>query len=196
MVTPFSAEYAGIGVYKNKLSHMSKDYIMNNIPVYSVVGFSGSGKTTLLEKLIPELRQKGLRVGVLKHDAHDFDIDREGKDSWRLANAGADVTAICSPKKAAIMENRSVSVDSILEKISGVDVLITEGYKHGAWPKIVLYRYASGKPPALPPEECFAVVSDIPLNISVPLFGLDDVRGLADLILRDMREKQLKSAKE
>jgi molybdopterin-guanine dinucleotide biosynthesis protein MobB len=109
-----------------------------------------------------------------------------------MAPAGADVTAICSPKKAAIMENRSVSVDSILEKISGVDVLITEGYKHGAWPKIVLYRYASGKPPALPPEECFAVVSDIPLNISVPLFVLR-CTGLADLILRDMRENNLPS---
>ncbi|NLO49475.1 MAG: molybdopterin-guanine dinucleotide biosynthesis protein B [Clostridiales bacterium] len=169
---------------------------MNNIPTYSVVAFSGTGKTTLLEKLIPELKRNGLRVGVLKHDAHDFDVDREGKDSWRLTNAGADVTAIVSAEKAVIMENRPVPVESVFRKIDNVDILITEGYKHGAWPKIALYRSASGKPLALPPEECFAVMSDTPLDIGTPLFALDDIRGLAELILCDMREKQQKTAKD
>ena len=185
---------------------------MNNIPVYSVVAYSGTGKTTLLEKLIAELKSRGLRVAVVKHDAHEFDIDREGKDSWRFTHAGADVTVIASESKAAIMENRPVAVEALLGKITDVDVILTEGYKSGKWPKIALMRSATGKPLPLPAEECFAIVTDADdedsdsgqsadanssgqsadANSSVrpraktPRFALDDVSGLAGLILNSM----------
>ena len=162
---------------------------MNNIPVYSVVAYSGTGKTTLLEKLIPELKARGLRVAVLKHDAHDFDIDHRGKDSWRMTKAGADVTVIASDTKAAIMENRTISVEALMDKITDVDLLITEGYKHGNWNKIAVYRKASGKPLALKSEECFVIMSDTPIN-GENILELNDTTGLADLILSDIRNNK------
>jgi molybdopterin-guanine dinucleotide biosynthesis protein MobB len=159
---------------------------MNNIPIYSVVAFSGTGKTTLLEKLVAELKSRGLRVAVIKHDAHEFDIDHEGKDSWRFARAGADVTVVVSSSKAAIMENRPVALESLLDRITDVDIILTEGYKYGGWPKIAVRRGATGKPLPVPAEECFAVVSDVPEQSGAPSFGLDDIQGLADLIVGDI----------
>ena len=159
---------------------------MNSIPIYSVVAFSGTGKTTLLEKLVSELKSRGLRVAVIKHDAHEFDIDHEGKDSWRLTRAGADVTVVMSTSKAVIIENRQVQLETMLGRITDVDVIFTEGYKYGEWPKIAVRRLDSGKPLPVSPDECFAIVSDVPEDTDTPYFGLEDIDGLADLILRNM----------
>jgi len=163
---------------------------MNNIPIYSVVAFSGTGKTTLLVKLVAELKSRGLRLAVIKHDAHEFDIDHEGKDSWRLTKAGADVTVVVSAGKAAIIENRPVPFETILSRINDVDIIFTEGYKHGSWPKIAVRRLDSGKPLPVPPEECFAIVTDVPEQTDTPCFGLDDVRDLADFILADCSKRR------
>lgn len=159
---------------------------MKDIPIYSIVAFSGTGKTTLLEKLIPELKRRGLRVAVVKHDAHDFNIDHEGKDSHRMTSAGADVTAIASPTKAAIMENRPISPEALLAAIKDVDVILTEGYKHGPWPKIGLLRTASGKPLPAPPADYLAIMTDVQLDTTTPCFELNDVSSLADLITAEM----------
>jgi molybdopterin-guanine dinucleotide biosynthesis protein MobB len=163
---------------------------VNNIPIYSVVAFSGTGKTTLLEKLVAELKARGLRVAVIKHDAHEFEIDREGKDSWRFARAGADVTVVVSQSKAAIMENRPVSIESLIDRITDVDLILTEGYKYGNWPKIAVRRAATGKPLPVPAEECFAIVTDVPEQSGGLCFGLDDVVGLADLIIGDINSME------
>jgi len=160
---------------------------MPNIPIYSVVAFSGTGKTTLLEKLVIELKSRGLRVAVIKHDAHEFDIDHEGKDSWRFANAGSDVTAVVSDSKAAIIENRRVPLDALISKITDVDIILTEGYKSGEWPKIALRRQASGNPLPLPPEECLAIVTDVPEYSRTPCFSFDDAQGLADFLIEDIK---------
>ena len=159
---------------------------MPGIPIYSVVAFSGTGKTTLLEKLVAELKARGLRVAVVKHDAHEFDIDREGKDSWRFTRAGADVTAVISSGKAAVMENRPVRAEALIDRIIDVDIILTEGFKTGAWPKIAVRRSATGNPLPVPADDCFAVVTDVPEETVAPCFGLDDVRGLADLIVNDI----------
>jgi molybdopterin-guanine dinucleotide biosynthesis protein MobB len=159
-----------------------------NIPVYSIVAYSGTGKTTLIEKLIPALISRGLRVAVMKHDAHEFDIDREGKDSWRFTKAGAAVTVVASATKAAIMENRPVPVERLIAQITDVDVIITEGYKHGPWPKIALMRSGNNKPLPLPPGECLAVMADVPVDADVPFFPLGDAEALADFLVRHMRE--------
>ena len=162
--------------------------MMGNIPVYSVVAYSGTGKTTLLEKLIVELKSRGLRVAVIKHDAHKFDIDHEGKDSWRFTRAGADVTVVTSDKKAAIMENRHVPLETLLERITDVDLVLTEGYKQGKWPRIAIQRNATGKPLPIPADDCFAIVADVLGTTSRPYFELDDIRGLADFIIDDIQK--------
>jgi len=165
---------------------------LNNIPIFSVVAFSGTGKTTLLVKLVEELKSRGLRVAVIKHDAHEFDIDHEGKDSWRFTRAGADVTAIVSGTKAAIMENRPIPIESLIDRISDVDLILTEGYKSGAWPKIAIQRSATGRPLPVPAEECFAIVTDVPVDANIPCFSLDDVSGLADLIISALIRRNYK----
>ena len=157
---------------------------MNDIPVYSVVAYSGTGKTTLIEKLVAELKSRGLRVAVIKHDAHEFDIDHDGKDSWRFSRAGADVTAVVSSTKAAVIENRPVTLEALLNRITDVDIIITEGYKSGAMPKIAVQRNAAGKPLPVPPNECVAIMTDSQSHEGVPCFGLDDVSGLADLLMK------------
>ena len=155
---------------------------MGGIPIFSVVAYSGTGKTTLLEKLIPLLKERGLRVAVVKQDAHRFQVDREGKDSWRLTRAGADVTAITSQERAVVMENRPLPLETFLDRIRDVDVILTEGYKHGDWPKILLHRRATGKPLPLAPEECIAVLTDEKLETCTPCYPLDDVETVAELI--------------
>jgi len=156
---------------------------MTDIPIFSVVAFSGTGKTTFIEKLVAELKSRGRRVAVIKHDAHEFDIDHEGKDSWRFTRAGADITVVASGSKVAIMENRPVQLETLLSRISDVDIILTEGYKSGMWPKIAMKRSGTGKPLPLPADECFAIVTDDPEETKTPCFGLEDVHGLADLIL-------------
>ena len=163
---------------------------MNNIPIFSVVAFSGTGKTTLIEKLVAELKRRGLRVAVVKHDAHEFDIDHEGKDSWRFTRAGADVTVIASERKAAIMENRPVRPEALVEMITDVDIILTEGYKSGTWPKIAVRRSATGNPLPIPAEECFAIVSDVQEATDKPCFDLNDAAGLSDLIIATIQTEK------
>lgn len=156
------------------------------LSVYSVVAYSGTGKTTLLEKLISELKGFGLRVAAVKHDAHEFELDHEGKDSWRMTKAGADVCVVHSAIKTAIIENRPVAIDRVFEQLHDVDVVLTEGYKHGEWKKIALYRSGSGKPLAADPEDCFAIISDVPFDTAAPCFDIGDIKGLAGYIVADI----------
>ena len=158
----------------------------NGIPIYQFVALSGTGKTTFLEKLVAELKSRGARVCVYKHDGHDFEIDRPGKDSWRMTQAGADVTVISSASRAVIMENRPVPPEELTDRIDNVDVLLVEGYKTGPWRKIALRREAAGKDWAVPPEECLAVITDGPYPDTVPRFGFSDVGAVADFLQRDM----------
>ncbi|MCG0277773.1 MAG: molybdopterin-guanine dinucleotide biosynthesis protein B [Thermanaeromonas sp.] len=153
-------------------------------PIISVVGKSDVGKTTLLVKLIPELKARGYRIATIKHDTHGFDIDKPGKDTWKHAEAGADIVAISSPTKVAVIEKveQELTLDEVASRIKGVDLIITEGYKRGNKPKIEVHRKAVGKELLCTEEELLAVVTDEPLPLNVPLFGLDDVAGLADLI--------------
>lgn len=158
-----------------------------SVPIYSVVAYSGTGKTTFLEKLIAELKSRGVRLGVVKHDAHHFEIDREGKDSWRFAQAGADVVAISSSEQSAFIEKRELSFDEVLSRVRDVDLILTEGYKTGPFPKIAVFRAESGKPLAGTPESFFAIVTDMVIQTQTPCFALDDAAGVASLILEDMK---------
>lgn len=157
-------------------------------PVVSFVAYSGTGKTTFLEKLIPKLKAYGLKIAIVKHDGHRFDIDHEGKDSDRFTKAGADVTGLISLEKAVLMDNRTVDPEEFLKKIDGVDLILTEGFKHGPWPKIMLHRKENGKPMPLRPEECLAVISDVDVEDCENVFPLDDVGKTAVFLLQYIQQ--------
>jgi len=169
------------------------------LPIISIVGASGSGKTTFLEKLIPELAARGYRVGAVKHDAHGFEMDREGKDTWRLKRAGAEVIAISSPAQFASI--RSTEREMSLEEIAGrffwsEDILITEGFKRAHYPKIEVFRSAlEPKPICGPGDNLIALVSDDAVDIQIPKFSSTDWRGVAAFIekryLRDKKKRKM-----
>lgn len=167
---------------------MNKENEAYSIPVYSFTAYSGTGKTTYLEKLIPILKAMGLRVAVWKHDAHDFEIDHEGKDSFRFTKAGADITLLSSDKKTVIMENRPIERDVLLSRIHDVDLVLTEGYTFESWKLIEIYRESSGKGLRVNPADCFAVVSDVPLSVDVPVFDINNPDKLAAFIYEDIKK--------
>ena len=153
-------------------------------PIVSVVGKSGSGKTTLLEGLIRELKRRGYRVGTIKHDAHSFEIDRPGKDTWRHAQAGSDHVVISSPQRVASIRRvqHECSLQELAAGMADVDLVLTEGYKRGSAPKIEVSRRARSETLICRPDELVAVASDQPFDLDVPQYDLNDVLGLADLI--------------
>ena len=156
---------------------------MNAIPVYTLAAWSGTGKTTFLERLVAELKSRGLRVAVIKHDAHGLAFDTPGKDTWRFAQAGADLVAAAGPGQTVILEQRELPLEELTARIRDVDLILTEGYKFGPYPKIGLFRRDSGRPLAGSPEDFAAIVTDTPLDTVVPSFPLDDPAPLAEWIL-------------
>ena len=162
------------------------------IPVFTFTAYSNTGKTTYIERLIERLVQRGVRVGAVKHDAHDFDVDKPGKDSWRFARAGAAVVALASGTKCAVMEYRPVEYAEVISRIKNVDVIICEGYHAEGTRRVVLWRSSSGKPMKLRPDECAAVVSDAALDTGgTPLFPLDDVGPMAEFIMEEIGKGSL-----
>lgn len=163
-----------------------------NPPVVSIVAKSGTGKTTLLEKLIIEMKSRGYKVAAIKHDAHQFDIDREGKDSWRLTQAGADTMLITSPHKLAIVkqhppEKEPSLAESVAIYCEDVDIVLTEGFKKSAMPKIEVHRIGRSEKLLCRDDEydptLIAVASDSSLEIDVPVYDINDAKGLCDLIV-------------
>jgi len=158
-----------------------------NKPVFSIVGKSGAGKTTLIEKLVPALKAKGLRVGTIKHDAHRFDIDREGKDSYRHFSAGSDTVVIASSEKLALVKRLEapMPIDEIVERyFSDADIVLTEGYKKGDKPKIEAHRKDMANELLCGPEDkLIAVVTDEKINLQCPQFQWSEIDKLADFVI-------------
>ncbi len=156
------------------------------IPIISIVGKSDSGKTTLIEKLVPELTRRGYRIATVKHDIHGFDVDREGKDSWRHKQAGAHTVVISSPKKVALIRDveKDLTLAELREKlIQDVDLILSEGYKKDVQPKIEVFRKDKHKELLCTKEDnLIAIVSDKNFDVGVRCFFLDDIKGLADFI--------------
>jgi molybdopterin-guanine dinucleotide biosynthesis protein B len=162
------------------------------IPLVSVVGKSDAGKTTLLEKLIPELKRRGYRVATVKHDAHSFEIDQPGKDTWRHRQAGADVVVISSKDKMAIIRSvdAELSLLQIADMITGVDIILTEGFKRGPAPKIEVSRREKSSELLCTADELVAIATDQHFDLPVPQFGLDDAIGLVDTLERRFLMKE------
>ena len=153
--------------------------------VISIVGRSKSGRTTLLEKMVRELKQRGHRVGTIKHHSHPgFELDRPGKDTWRHAEAGSDHVVIAAPDKVASIRrvDREPTLDEISSTMTDVDVVLTEGYLRSGRYKIEVVRAARATEPICEPGELLALATDLPLAYDVPRFDLDDAAGLVDLV--------------
>jgi len=155
-----------------------------SVPVVSLVGPSGVGKTTALEPIIRELKQRGYRVGTIKHFAHGFDVDRPGKDSWRHAQAGSEAVAVAGSHQLAVIRQLQVemSVDEIVPLLGDVDIVITEGYKHGDRPKLEVTRKEVSTELLCRADELIGILADYPIDLPVPQFALDDARGVVDLL--------------
>ncbi|MEW6439483.1 MAG: molybdopterin-guanine dinucleotide biosynthesis protein B [bacterium] len=152
-------------------------------PVVCIVGRSNSGKTTLIERLIPVLVRKGYRLATVKHDVHGFEIDREGKDSWRHRQAGASTVILSSPARIAVV--REVGQELDLEQIRSawareVDLLLTEGYKRSPFPKVEVTLACDSEDLLCTREDLLAaVVSNRPPFVDVPFFREGEVDRLA-----------------
>ena len=160
--------------------------------IFGIAGYSGSGKTTLLEKLIPQFTARGLKVAVIKHAHHGFDIDRPGKDSYRHREAGAcEVLLSCNDRWALMHERRSdadVTLDELVARLAPCDLVLIEGFKQEPVPKLEVYRPENGKQPLFPGrQDIVAVASDAEVATSLPRLALDDVAGIADFVIHTLQ---------
>lgn len=160
---------------------------MRGIPVLAFAAYSGTGKTTLIEQVVASLKKRGLRIAVVKHDVHGIDIDREGKDSWRFSQAGADISIVSSPNRTAYIEQRPLELEQVLARVRDVDLILVEGYKKAPLTQIGICRKASGKGFTAPLSRYIAVVCDLEkLQTDIPTFGFEDIEILTDFILKNM----------
>ncbi|RII29611.1 MAG: molybdopterin-guanine dinucleotide biosynthesis protein B [Geobacter sp.] len=159
------------------------------VKAVAFVAKSNTGKTTLLEQVIRELKNRGYKVGVIKHDAHRFDIDHPGKDSYRLTAAGADTMLITSPEKLALVKKHELSPpleELIAAYFPDVDIVLTEGFKMSSLPKIEVHRQERSPTLLCRGEHhdpmLVAVASDEGLNLDVPVLDLNDIKGVTDFV--------------
>jgi molybdopterin-guanine dinucleotide biosynthesis adapter protein len=160
-------------------------------PIVSIIGKSSSGKTTFLEKLIRELAGRGLRVATIKHSHHSISFDQPNKDSWRHAKAGAVATMVSSTTEIQII--KPVAQELTIEELAShlgtdYDIILSEGFSRGKAPKVEVHRKDAG-PLLETTSNLFAVVTDEPLDTDAKQFGLDDVKGVADLIVEKFIKK-------
>jgi molybdopterin-guanine dinucleotide biosynthesis adapter protein len=156
--------------------------------VFGFAGWSGSGKTTLIEQVIPRFTARGLRVSLIKHAHHGFQVDVPGKDSWRHRQAGCTEVMVVSERRYALIhelrDEPEPSLDQCIERLSPCDLVLIEGYKRHPVPHVETHRAANGKPLLYPTDEkIVAVASDVALDTRLPRFALDDAGGVANFIL-------------
>ena len=160
--------------------------------VFGFAGWSGSGKTTLIEKLIPRFAQSGLRVSLIKHAHHTFDVDQPGKDSYRHRHAGAGEVLVTSSRRWVLMhELRGAAeppFDEQVKRLSPCDLLLVEGFKHAPIPKLEVWRAETGEPMLHPNDpHIVAVASDRKVETKLPVLSLDDHQGISQFILAHLK---------
>ena len=157
--------------------------------IFGFAGYSGSGKTTLIERLIPLFTGQGLRVALVKHAHHTFDVDQPGKDSYRHRHAGCTEVLVTSSRRWVIMhELRGAPEPGLgehLEHLTPCDLVLVEGYKREAIPKLEVYRASVGEPLLHPHDQhIVAIASDVRVQTALPQFDLDDAPAIRDFVLR------------
>ncbi len=159
--------------------------------IYGVVGWKNAGKTGLMERLVAEITGRGISVSTIKHAHHSFDVDHAGKDSFRHRAAGASEVLLSSRTRVALMQELrgadEPTLADLLARLSPVDLVLIEGYKRDAHPKVEAHRSATGNPLIAPDDPTIrAVASDIELSLDRPVFDLDDTTAIADFILAEV----------
>jgi molybdopterin-guanine dinucleotide biosynthesis adapter protein len=157
--------------------------------IFGIAGYSGSGKTTLIEKLIPLLTGDGLRVSLIKHAHHSFDIDHPGKDSYRHRRAGCSEVLVTSKLRWALMHElrgaREPALEDMIKLIAPCDLLLIEGYKRESFDKLEVYRSTLGEPLLFPHDHhIVAIAGDQPVDTELPQFGVNDVPAIAAFIFK------------
>jgi molybdopterin-guanine dinucleotide biosynthesis protein MobB len=172
--------------------------IKSHTPILGFAAWSGTGKTTLLRMLIPMLRESGLRIAMIKHAHHKFDVDKPGKDSYELRKAGANQMLICSSRRFALMRDFEDEHEPLLQDQvnridhAACDLILVEGFKHEPFPKIELHRPETGKPLLFPEDQNIIAVASTAtdtIETELPLLSLDQTETIADFI-RDWLELQ------
>lgn len=161
-------------------------------PIICIVGKKKSGKTTFIEKLLRELKALGISVGTIKHDAHSFEMDREGKDSWRHRQAGAETVVVSSPSQLAVIKTmeKELSLNQIAEQFfKDRQLIIAEGFFRSDQPKIEIHRSEAHERPLCEKgnedeKRLIAMVSDVGVNTGKPIFGLEEAKQVAAHIAR------------
>lgn len=153
-------------------------------PVLQVVGYSNSGKTTLVTKLLAYLTAQGLRIGTIKHDAHDFDIDKPGKDTWKHREAGASIVSITSAQKTAVIIQEHRSIEELLPLYREMDMVLIEGYKFADYPKVVVLRHPEHLELLTDVTSVLAVASwERFADIVYPQYDVNDIESIAGVML-------------
>lgn len=174
---------------------------MNNarVPLLGFAAFSGTGKTTLLQRVIPRLRAEGIRVGLVKHAHHAFDVDQPGKDSYELRQAGASPVLLTSSHRRVVMTEHEEPSDPVLNHElafldqSGIDLLLVEGFKKSRFPKIELHRPRLGKPLLFPDDDAIiAIATDASLEFvpPIPCLELNNIDQMVAFILSWFAEEK------
>jgi molybdopterin-guanine dinucleotide biosynthesis adapter protein len=159
----------------------------NDMKVIGLAGWSGAGKTTLMTRLIPYFIAEGLRVSVIKHAHHEFDVDVPGKDSWVHRQSGAAEVMVSSTRRWALMHELrgadAPKLPELLAKMSPVDLVVIEGFRREPHRKIEVYRAANGKPPLFPDDPgIVGIATDTKLETPLPVAHLDDIKAVAAMI--------------
>jgi molybdopterin-guanine dinucleotide biosynthesis adapter protein len=159
--------------------------------VFGFAGWSGSGKTTLIEQLIPRFVQRGLRVSLIKHAHHTFDVDHPGKDSHRHRQAGASEILVTSSRRWVLMHElrgaHEPAFEEQVKRISPCDLLLVEGFKHAPIPKLEVWRKETGEPLLHPNDpHIVAVASDTKIETKLPVLELNDVDAICRFILKKL----------
>lgn len=156
------------------------------IPLLGITGYSGSGKTTLLEKLLPQLHQLGIKVAVIKHTHHNVELDKQGKDSWRIKQAGASQVIMTCDQRWALMTETAIPVDLtyLAQQFDPnlVDLILVEGFKQEPIAKILLHRQAQDKPLPELDQYVIALATDYPLDKGKVRLDLNNISAIADFI--------------
>lgn len=153
-----------------------------------VAGCSNTGKTVLIEGLIKELKKRGKSVATIKHDVHGFDIDKEGKDTWRHRKAGAEAVIISSKKRMALIREveEEIPLEELIDEVKDFDFIIIEGYKKSPYKKLEVFREGVSNEIITPKEKLIGIASDAPLSLEeVKVVNLNDYEEIADLVMAD-----------